>query len=157
MSSGYVAFVLDAASRQKLLEVFPAAYPETVCHHITHKFDAQKTDVPTKPQDIRVVGCHDGGNIQVLVVEIDGQKMQAPRGDGIDRYYHLTFSLDRKRGAETHHSNDVLRKIVAEKGAHALRNLQEPISIAASPAFIIRDNSPVPTAPVRTGGTVPRC
>jgi len=77
-----------------------------------------------------VRGYHDSGAIQVLVVEVDGQKNHG------SQKYHITLSLDRTQGVEPKDSNDVLRKIAAEKGESALDNLPEPIEICATPVFI---------------------
>lgn len=143
MSDGYTAFVLDAASRQKLLDMFQPKYGRVVAHHVTHEFGATRDNLPQKPQDIRVVGFHDDGKMQVLAVEVDERRQQPARKDGSANYYHITLSLDAAAGAETHHANDVLKQVVAEKGEAGLRNLSEPVTVEAEPRFIVR-LSPAP-------------
>lgn len=139
MSQGYTAFILDQVSRKELLAAFPAKYARVVVHHITHEFDVGRDAVPEQPREIKVVGYHDNGHMQVLVAEVDGRKHQIGRPeDTAPRFYHITLSLDPASGAQTHHSNDVLARIVAEKGEAALRNLPEPMMIAAAPKFVVR-------------------
>jgi hypothetical protein len=134
MTDGYIAFVLDEESRQKLLKTFPPKYADVIAHHITYAYGvSDKEPLPPQPQKIVVRGYHDSGAIQVLIVEIDGRKNQALDENN---FYHITLSLDRSQGVEPKNSNDVLQKIVAAAGEGALYNLPEPIEISAVPAFI---------------------
>lgn len=140
MSNGYIAFVLDEPSRQRLLETFSPKYPDVIAHHITHKFGVSDQEpLPPQPQYIKVVGYHDSGAIQVLVVGVDGRKNQDAE---TERFYHITLSLDRAQGVKPENSNDVIKKIVAEKGEGALCNLPEPIEISAAVRFIESKSAP---------------
>lgn len=151
MAKGYTAYVLDQESRQRLIDIFGPKYPETIAHHITHKFGATEDDVPEMPQSVRIVGFHDSGAMQVLVAEVDGERRQATTGEG-ERFYHITFSLDRAQGVEPKDSNAVLQKIAAEKGPDALRNLHDPVEITVKPQFILSGSSKNPQPPGKATG-----
>jgi hypothetical protein len=130
----YAAYVLDDLSREKLLRRFPPKYPETVAHHITHKYGAAAADVPPVPGKITVAGYHDSGAIEVLTVLVDGCSFQATPGER--RYYHITHSLDRAQGVAPKNSNDVLAALVSMQGEGALYNLPEPLDIMAVPQLL---------------------
>lgn len=134
MGTPYTAYVLDDASRRLLLETFPPKYGDVIAHHITHKFGAGESDVPPPPRDVRVIGYHDSGAIQVLAVAVEGQRKQATESE--PRFYHITLSLDREQGVSPKDSNAVLRKIVAENGEAALANLRESIGITVTPRLL---------------------
>lgn len=139
-----MAFVLDEPSRQSLLETFPPKYPDVIAHHITHKFGVSDQEpLPPQPHHIKVVGYHDSGAIQVLVVEVDGRKNQDAEAA---RLYHITLSLDRAQGVKPENSNDVLKKVAAEKGADFLHNLPAPIEISAKARFIESKSAPTARA-----------
>ena len=134
-----IAFRLDRESRDKLLKRFPPKHAEVNAFHITYEFGVPgDTPLPPQPRDIKVVGYHESAAGQVLVAEVDGEKMQQPRGDGKNRYYHLTLSLDRSQGVTPAHSDKIIRDIVESKGEDALRNLDQPISIKAKPVIKAR-------------------
>ncbi len=132
----YAAYEIEGDSREMLLKAFPPRHGDVIAHHITHKYDATEADMPPMPAMVRVTGHHDNGAIQVLVVEVDGRRHQAARGDETPRWYHITLSLDRAQGVEPKNSNDLLAAIAAEKGAGALDNLPEAIEIAVLPRLL---------------------
>ncbi|MBI1215447.1 MAG: hypothetical protein GC185_06490 [Alphaproteobacteria bacterium] len=139
----YAAYVIGDAAREKLLEAFPPKYPRAVAHHITHRYDCGADELPPPSEKVEVVGFHDSGAMQVLVVEVDGRKHQAPRADDdARRFYHITLSLDPAQGVSPSKSNDVLEKIAAEKGEAALRNLEHPMAISVTPAVLADDPKP---------------
>lgn len=45
MAKGYIAFVLDAQSRQELLEKYPARFVRTIAHHVTLQFGCDSTEL----------------------------------------------------------------------------------------------------------------
>jgi hypothetical protein len=148
MDKTYTAYLIEDEARAALLETFAPKYPKTVAHHITHHYGGGAGDMPEKPQKAEVVGYHDSGAIQVLVVEIDGRKHQQQSKGEPPRFLHITLSYDPAQGASPGKSNDVLEKIVAEKGEAGLRNLKEPIEISVTPALLIdRARRPAPKAP----------
>lgn len=133
----YTAFEIDAASRERILGMFPAKYPDVVAHHITHKYGATAADLPPPPRNVEIVGYHDSGAIQVLVAEVDGRKHQASLDDdGHRKFYHITLSLDRAAGVSPRNANDVLQAIVSAKGEEALANLPEPLRIEVQPKLL---------------------
>ncbi|TAL40226.1 MAG: hypothetical protein EPN97_00475 [Alphaproteobacteria bacterium] len=137
MAKLYAAYQIDEASREKLLSVFKPKYPDVIAHHITHKYGAGPEDVPPLPEHVRVVGYHDSGAIQVLVVDIDGKRNQVTPPDAPKKFYHITLSLDRSQGVSPSKSNGVLQAIAAEKGEAAVYNLPEPVEISAVPRLLL--------------------
>ena len=138
MTYGYISFVLDDDSRNRLLSTFPAPYPDIISHHITYAFHVPNKNIPDTPKDIRIVGHHDNGNIQVLSVEIDGKNTQMKREDDDTRYLHITMSLDRAKGHRPSDANAVLQQIVQQYGESALKNLETPLTITATPEWTER-------------------
>lgn len=137
----YAAYLIEEKSRAALLAAFPPKHPDVVAHHITHKYGAGEADVPAAPQSVKVVGHHVDEAIEVLVVEIDGKKHQAT-GEEETRYYHITLSLDRAKGVSPRNANDLLQKLVAEKGEDALRNLPDPFELVVAPRLLVDSGSP---------------
>ena len=91
---GYLAFNIDASTREKLLGHIPAAYLKTVADHITIQL-TKKPEVLPAAQTIDILGIADDGNgLQALVVAVDGQRL---RPDG--KPYHITWSLDPEKMA----------------------------------------------------------
>lgn len=142
--TGYTAYVIGDASRAELLERFPPKYPDIIAHHITLKYGAAEGETPREPGHVRIVGHHDGGNIQVLVAEVDGEQHQQTETDGAKRFLHITLSLDKAQGVSARNSNDLLEKIASEQGEAALRNLREPFSIRVAPQFLVDEDKPAP-------------
>lgn len=141
----YAAYVIEEESRSALLKTFAPKHPDVVAHHITHKYGAGEADVPAAPQSVKVVGHHSDDAMEALVVEIDGAKHQTT-GEAETRYYHITLSLDRAKGVNPRNANDLLRRIVKEKGEGALRNLPEPFEVVVTPQLLV-DSGPQPKQP----------
>ena len=136
MANYYAAYEIDDASRDKLLDIFKPKYPEVIAHHVTHKYGAGPEDVPAAPQKVRVLGYHDTGAIQILVVDVDGRKLQQTAPDAPTKFYHITLALDRAQGVSPSKSNAALKKIAAEQGEGAVYNLPEPLEITVTPKLI---------------------
>lgn len=112
---------LDPEDRARLLERFPPEWPDIVADHITFAADAGE---PLPEADAEIVGgINDGEGLQAMVVAMDGS---TDRPDG--GTYHITWSLDRKRGRKPADSNTV----IAERG---WRPLDDPIPIRIAPAL----------------------
>ena len=137
MANYYAAYMIDEASRERLLDIFKPKYPDVIAHHITHKYGAAPEDVPPQPRHVRVVGYHDSGAIQVLVVDVDGRKNQATPDGADKKFYHITLALDRAKGVSPSKSNAVLKKIAAEQGEAAVYNLAEPVEITVAPKLLL--------------------
>ena len=114
---------LDDDERVKLLDRFPPEWPDVIADHVT--LDAAADDLTPLPDAERgeiVGGINDGEGLQAMVVAIDGT---TGRPDGST--YHITWSLDRKRGREPIESNTV----IAGRG---WRPLDDPVPIRLIPA-----------------------
>jgi hypothetical protein len=114
---------LDRAERAKLLERFAPEWPDVIADHVTLDAKARQ-DAPLPPESrAEIVGSvSDGAGLQALVVAIDGS---TDRPDGST--YHITWSLDRRRGRKPVESNTV----IAERGWD---RLDKPVPIRVSPA-----------------------
>ena len=118
----FIGWALDRRDREALLARFPPVYPDVVADHVTLASGVSAdTPIPAEREG-RVVGrADDGEGVEALVVEIGGT---TDRPDGST--YHLTWSIDKARGREAKHSNDV----IASRGWEPL---DEPISIRLEP------------------------
>lgn len=106
--SGYTGWEFNEADRERLREQFPPRYPDFVGHHVTAEFGVGPRHF-LPGGTLFVVGevYDDARGVQALVVEVcgvDGPTTTRPDG----KTYHVTWSLDRARGARPMHSNDVL-------------------------------------------------
>ncbi len=98
----YSAYVLTKKSRRELLNIFDTMHPNVIAEHITHRFPDKRP--PPAPKEVKVVGFAFNDKIEALVVSVNGS-INRPDG-GI---YHITFSLDRSKGAKPVHSNALLQ------------------------------------------------
>jgi hypothetical protein len=97
-------WLLHPQDRDRLLAVFPPAYPEVVAHHVTLEAGIRRDfPLPTETEGFVVGVADDGAGVQALVVEIGGTTR---RPDGST--YHVTWSLGPGRRAVE--SNDVIRE-----------------------------------------------
>ena len=118
-----IGWKLDEDERAELLERFPPQWPDVVADHITlQSGSGEATPLPQAGQAEIVGGIDDGAGLQALVVSIDGT---TDRPDGST--YHITWSLDRKRGRQAIESNQV----IAQRG---WRSLDDPVPIRIVPA-----------------------
>ncbi|GAA3879303.1 hypothetical protein [Tessaracoccus defluvii] len=117
----YACYVVDEISRARLLELIPPRYPDVIAHHITVQFDVPRDAAPPDPpSSVCVTGIADDGHaVQGLRVAIDGSSV---RPDG--RIYHITWSIDRSKGARPVDTNLVM----------SLTTELAPIDIAVTPA-----------------------
>jgi hypothetical protein len=101
----YVAgWLLHPEDRERLLSIFPPAYPEVIAHHVTLKADVAPDFAPPTEAEGFVVGiADDGAGVQALVIEIGGTTR---RPDGLT--WHITWSLAPERRAVE--SNDVIHE-----------------------------------------------
>jgi len=118
----YTAYTLEPGSRQKLMHLYPPKYPNVMGHHITEKFGVQDGSVPPMPSDVQVVGYIDNGkDVEGFLVEVNGT-INRPSGGK----YHITWSLDRSKGAKPVHTNAYTDEAVM---------LKRPIPIDVDPAY----------------------
>lgn len=125
---GYVGWELPEAERTKLLELIKPSYPDVIAHHVTFKFGVkQGYPLPTETHG-EVVGVADDGNrVQALVVNVDGQVYNAD-----NRIMHITWSLDKAKGAKAYMSNQVI-------GDGNYTRLEKKIPITLEPKFFPQD------------------
>jgi len=101
---GYNGWLLPENERSKFLALFPPNYPDVVAHHVTLQFPAEESDpLPTANGGVIIGVADDGHAVQALVIEIDGSSTRPDGGT-----YHITWSLDKAKGAKPVHSNDVI-------------------------------------------------
>ncbi|MCC2981344.1 hypothetical protein [Sphingomonas sp. IC4-52] len=99
-------WILGADERERLLERFTPRFPDVIAHHVTLRFGVEDgTPLPTETRGEIVGEIDDGAGVQALIVAIAGT---TERGDG--GTYHVTWSLDRKRGRRPVESNDVIAR-----------------------------------------------
>lgn len=103
MNTNFTGWLLEPRERRSLLAEFRPAYADVIADHVTLQNTPAAVHIP--PQvDAAIIGTVDDGNgVQALIVEIDGT---AYRPDG--GIYHITWSIDRKRGRKPVHSNDAI-------------------------------------------------
>jgi hypothetical protein len=117
-----IGWKLDRGDRAKLLERFAPEWPDVIADHVTLEANVRKDAVLPPQRRAEVVGSvSDGEGLQALVVAIDGS---TDRPDGST--YHITWSLDRRRGRKAVESNTV----IAERGWD---RFDQPVPIRVSP------------------------
>jgi hypothetical protein len=99
---GYVGWLLPVVERDKLLEIFPAAYPMLIAHHCTLQYGVKEDfPLPTETWGEVMGESVDDAGVQALVVRIGGT-VRRPSG-GI---FHITWSL--RKGRRAAESNNVI-------------------------------------------------
>jgi hypothetical protein len=104
---GWTAYVLDEASRNKLLAAFPPKYPDVIAHHVTlaHPSECPEPSELGKSVSIKVIGHIEDDSLETLVVEVNGK---VGRPDG--KVFHITWSLDRSKGRKPVESNALIAR-----------------------------------------------
>lgn len=118
-----IGWKLGEQDREQLLLQFEPLFPNVVADHVTLCIDPDGRASLALERSGEIVGeIDDGAGVQALVVRIGGT---TDRSDGST--YHITWSLDRKRGRRAAESNDVIARL-------GWRPLTEPISVRLVPA-----------------------
>lgn len=113
MARGYVGWALPEKARAKLLDMFEPAYPDVIAHHVTLKHGVPDTvELPTATEGVIVGLADDGEAVQALVVMIDVTTDRPGGGT-----YHITWSIDRSKGATPYDSNRVIKECGWEDAA----------------------------------------
>lgn len=100
----YSGWELPAEERARLLGMFPPAYSDVIGHHVTLRMGKAATlELPPEAEACVVGVADDGEAVQALVVEINGTCI---RPDG--KTFHITWSLDKEKGAKPVDSNRVI-------------------------------------------------
>lgn len=115
----YSGWEISEGSRAKLSNLFVQIHPDFIGHHVTYMFgnDAVAPDKAT----IKVVGQCITDKIQCFVVDVGGTII---RPDG--NIYHLTWSIDRSKGAKPVDSNTA----IMTKG---FEHIMAPIELSTTP------------------------
>lgn len=101
----YSGYLISEKERSEILKRFKPRYSDVICHHITEKFPCSADDVPQKPKTAFIYGyVTDNHGIEALLVSLNGNAL---RSDG--SYYHITLSLDRKKGYKPVDSNSLIK------------------------------------------------
>ena len=101
MGDPILGWKLDLEDRERLLERFPPAYPETVADHVTWGRKSKAPPMPPAGKAVVIGRADDGLGVEALVVEVGGT---SGRWDG--GTFHITWSLGPAREAKE--SNDVI-------------------------------------------------
>lgn len=97
----YTGYEIEPGSRQKIMDLFPPKYPDFLGHHITEQFGVKDGEAPPQPKRVLLIGYIDNGeDVEGFLVEVDGE-VNRPSGGK----YHLTWSIDRSKGAKPVHTN----------------------------------------------------
>ena len=124
---GISVYLLDDASRDKLLKEFPPRWKTFVGHHVTVNFGASDKDELPSTGKYQVIGYSSiaerrpgGSGLEALVVAINGSRR---REDG--NTYHITWS----------HGPGYSPKDAKELTSVGFKTI-DPIEINMEPAFI---------------------
>lgn len=115
----YTGWDLSILSVMTIKRSFKTVHPDFIGTHITYMF-GKDSEVPDDA-DIFIVGQCVTDDIQCFVVEVDGS---TKRPDG--KIYHITWSIDKSKGAAPVKSNAALASVGYE-------TIPEKIKIRAYP------------------------
>jgi hypothetical protein len=102
---GYLAFVLDAESRARLMRLFPLRFPDSKADHITLAYGVPEPEfLPQAPSCVAAIGYVADDSLEAFTV-IYGGARQRPDGS----LYHLTASVDHSKGRCSAESNILVR------------------------------------------------
>lgn len=115
----YSGWKLSTNSITQLKNIFKPVHPNFIGHHITYMFG--KDAVLPPEAEIYVIGERTTDIIQCLVVQVNGTIVRPD-----SKIYHITWSLDKSKGASPVMSNDALM-------AEGFKEIPDPILIYATP------------------------
>ncbi len=123
---GYIAFMIDKDDRDRLLNKFNPKYKNITCDHITHQYPAGDDNLlPDSPVEIEILGYHDNGSIEYLIVKANGKIYQKESTN----HYHITISFN--ENSKPKDSNAVIQDIIDKKGIKSLYNLKNTIKFSS--------------------------
>ena len=99
----FTGWKLSKDSQDMLMLKFPPKFPDVFAHHITYMF-GKNSEVPNDSDDIKVVGVCETDTIQCLIIKIDGTTVRPDSGT-----YHITWSIDKSKGAKPVDSNNAIK------------------------------------------------
>lgn len=74
LNEGYSAYLVSKSSQKDLKELFPPKFSEFIGHHITYKYPASASEVPSSPRSVQVIGYASEDGLEALVVSVNGKK-----------------------------------------------------------------------------------
>ena len=97
MKNKYLAFVLDAESREKLIRLFKPSFSKVICHHVTIEYNLDTHGIPGlfeklldgKQNRINAIGIARGDGVECVAISIDNNTVRA---DG--SFYHVTLCVE---------------------------------------------------------------
>jgi hypothetical protein len=105
-NSYFTGWTLDRAQREKLLREIPPAYRDVIADHVTLLGRAPASAPQPEPVEAEIIGAvDDGEGVQALIVEVNGSSKRPDGGT-----FHITWSLDRRRGRKPVQSNEVIAR-----------------------------------------------
>lgn len=109
----YTGWLLDESSKTQIKNIYGQAHPDLIGHHVTFMFG--KDSVVPKEAKLQLIGHCITEKIECFVVEVDGSMVRPDGG-----IYHLTWSLDKSKGAKPVDSNKAIENNGFEHFEHAL-------------------------------------
>jgi len=102
----YLAYELPQRLRNALIEHYPPQFPNMIGHHVTLSVGISSTICLPKDGEIVVIGhLTDNDSIECFLVTVDGNDKHSS-----DRYYHITWSINRAKGRKPVDSNSIITK-----------------------------------------------
>lgn len=121
----YTGYEIEKGSRNKLMVLYPPKYPHVLGHHITEQFGVKDGEAPKQPKQVLIIGYIDNGeDVEGFLVEVDGTTDRPSGGK-----YHITWSIDRSKGAKPVHTNQYTNEA---------KMLKRPIEIDVDAKFFER-------------------
>lgn len=117
----YSGWLISDKSLQKLKNLYAPVHPDFIGHHVTFMF-GKGSEMPPEAE-INVIGQCITDKVQCVVVEIDGKVVRPDSG-----IYHLTWSIDRSKGAKPVDSNKAIEE-------HGFEHFKVPIQIEGKPTI----------------------
>lgn len=87
LSSGYIAFVLQAESREEVLHRFPSRFEEIRAEHVTYLYGVNANTAMPAAGVLTVLAYVSDQSLEALIVSFNGETI---RPDG--SIFHLTLS-----------------------------------------------------------------
>lgn len=104
----YTAYEIPRSVFDKIVEVFPPKYPDTIGHHVTVEFGVSaETPIP-EDAEIKLIRhlyyvIGSSKDVECFIVSVNDSTERPDGGT-----YHLTWSIDRSTGANPVDSNELV-------------------------------------------------
>ena len=118
----YTCWMLSQNAKTQITNLFGQAHPDLIGNHVTYMFG--KDAVLPKEAKINLIGHCVTDKVECFVVEVDGSMVRPDGG-----IYHLTWSLDKSKGAKPVDSNKAIE-------SNGFVHLDSPIAIKTQPELV---------------------